>query len=129
MSAAQTIRKRAKVTDRSLIEDQAAAFLQKRDVGPWTQADEAELSAWLEGSTARRVAYLRAEAAWESMGRLKALGAGLPHRQVPGPEVVDAAASPRLSESDGQKPPELLRRPLGQALGGTLGHPGHTDPP
>src|ERR1700761_4701168 len=97
MSAAQTIRKRAKVTDRSLIEDQAAAFLQKRDVGPWTQADEAELSAWLEASTAQRVAYLRTEAAWESMGRLKALGAGLPQRQVPEPEVIDAGLTPRPS--------------------------------
>jgi len=80
-------------TDRQRIEERAAAFLQKRDTGPWTPADEAELSAWIEASTAHRVAYLRTEAAWEAMGRLKALGAGLPARQVPAPEVISAATS------------------------------------
>jgi transmembrane sensor len=85
-------------TDRQQIEDQAAAFLQRRDTGPWAPADEAELSAWIEAAVAHRVAYLRMEAAWETMGRLKALGAGLPPRQVPQPEVIDTAASPNVTE-------------------------------
>lgn len=85
-------------TDRQHAEDRAAAFLQRRDTGPWTPADEAELSAWLESSTAHRVAFLRTEAAWEAMGRLKALGAGLPPREVPAPEVIIAAASPKVPQ-------------------------------
>lgn len=87
-------------TKRPQIEEQAATFLQRRDTGPWTPADEAALSAWMDASIAHRVAYLRIEAAWEAMGRLKALGAGLPHRQVPTPEAITAAASPILAESD-----------------------------
>lgn len=85
-------------TERQQIEDQAAAFLQRRDTGDWTEADEAEFSAWIESSTAHRVVYLRTEAAWEAMGRLKALGAGLPPKQVPSPEVISAAASPNLAD-------------------------------
>ncbi len=91
-------------TKRQQIEEQAATFLQKRDTGPWTPADEAALSAWKEASIAHLVAYLRIEAAWEAMGRLKALGAGLPHRQAPTPEAITAAASPNLSEQPSASP-------------------------
>jgi transmembrane sensor len=99
-------------TDRQQIEERAAAFLQKRDTGPWTDADEAELSAWLEGATAHRLAFLRAEAAWEAMGRLKALGAGFPPRQVPSPEVITASASPYSPEHLQEVPgPAEVRRP------------------
>lgn len=65
------------------IERQAAAWLARRDAGDWTAADQAGLDAWLAESTARRVAWVRLEAAWRESGRLKALGAGLPAGAVP----------------------------------------------
>jgi len=67
------------------VEDQAAAFLARRDGDGWTEANQAALEAWLAGSTARRVAFLRLEAAWDEARRLKALSAGLPAGTVPPP--------------------------------------------
>lgn len=72
----------------------------------WGAADEAALQSWLEASTANRVAFLRAEAAWESMGRLKAMGAGLPRRSVPTQDALNSihigAADHR--EASGESP-------------------------
>jgi transmembrane sensor len=65
------------------IEDHAAALLARRDSGDWTDADQAHLEEWMAVSTARRVAVLRLEAAWENARRLRALGAGLPRGTVP----------------------------------------------
>jgi len=65
------------------IEEAAAAWLLKRDSGSWSDDDPPRLRAWLEAATANRVAFLRLEAAWDEMNRLKALGAGLPSRTVP----------------------------------------------
>jgi len=79
------------VGTRERLEDQAAAFLQKRDGGAWSEGDQAELTGWLAASVAHRVTFLRIEAAWEEMGRLKALGAGLPRRHVPTSEELNAA--------------------------------------
>jgi transmembrane sensor len=67
------------------IEDQAAAFLAQRDSGDWTDSDQAQLEQWLAQSTARRVGFLRLEAAWDEAHRLKALSAGLPPGAVPPP--------------------------------------------
>src|SRR5262245_26871560 len=75
---------------RQRIEARAAEFLHKRAGDQWTAADQAELDTWIEASTVHRVAFLRIEAAWEEMGRLKALGAGLPRGKVPTPEELDA---------------------------------------
>ncbi|HEX7115089.1 MAG TPA: FecR domain-containing protein [Steroidobacter sp.] len=77
-------------SSRREIEDRATELLQRRECGNWSREDEAELTRWLEESTANRVAFLRAEAAWEAMGRLKALGAGLLRRTVPTPEALEA---------------------------------------
>ncbi len=77
-------------SSRRQIEDRATELLLRRESETWSPSDEAELARWMEASTANRVAFLRAEAAWEEMGRLKALGAGLPSRTVPTPESVDA---------------------------------------
>jgi transmembrane sensor len=65
------------------IEERAAAWLTKRDGGDWSDADQAQLMAWLEASTLHRVAFLRLEAGWEEANRLKALGAGFPRGKVP----------------------------------------------
>lgn len=72
------------------IEDRATEWLRNRERDSWCPEDESALRSWLDESVANRVAFLRAEAAWEALGRLKALGAGLPRRQVPAPETLDA---------------------------------------
>jgi transmembrane sensor len=50
--------------DSLLIEEIAANWLARRDGGDWTAGDEASLKAWIEASTAHRVAFIRLEAAW-----------------------------------------------------------------
>lgn len=65
------------------IEQVAAAWLARRDAGPWSEKDRTRLEAWLEESTAHRLAFLRLEAAWRQSDRLKALGAGVPAGTVP----------------------------------------------
>jgi transmembrane sensor len=68
------------------VKDQAARWLARKDGGNWSESDEAALQRWLESSTAHVVAYLRLEAAWKQMGRLKSLGAGVPAGEVPSPD-------------------------------------------
>jgi transmembrane sensor len=65
------------------IERRAATWLQKRDSGTWSGADQSQLDEWLRSSTAHRVAFLRLEAGWDEVNRLKALAAGLPRGKVP----------------------------------------------
>lgn len=67
------------------IEETAAAWLTRRESDAWSEADEANLKAWLHASTAHRVAFIRLEAAWRQANRLKALGAGIPRGEVPTP--------------------------------------------
>lgn len=67
------------------IEEHAARFLAKRDSGGWSQADQAQLEAWMDETTAHRVAVLRLEAAWDEARRLKAVAAGLRPGTVPLP--------------------------------------------
>jgi transmembrane sensor len=57
------------------IEQAAAAWLVRRDREEWNNSDQAELHAWLAASTAHRVAFIRLQAAWQQVGRLKARAA------------------------------------------------------
>lgn len=68
------------------VEEQAAAWLIKRDSGRWTEADQQALDAWLDAATAHTVAFIRLESAWQRTGQLKALGAGTPRGVVPSPD-------------------------------------------
>ena len=63
------------------IEALAAQWLTRRESGHWSAADQAELDAWLDASTAHRVAFLRLDVAWNEAARLRALGAGIPAGQ------------------------------------------------
>lgn len=56
------------------IEDKAIDWLIRKDEPEWSQADQAELDAWLEESMANRAAYLRAEHGWEEADRVRSLG-------------------------------------------------------
>jgi transmembrane sensor len=46
------------------IKDIAADWLERRIAEDWSAVDQASLDAWLEESTAHRIAYLRLEAVW-----------------------------------------------------------------
>jgi transmembrane sensor len=95
-------------SDRRQIEARATELLMKRESEAWNDADRASLDAWMQTSTAHRVAFLRAEAAWEQMGRLKALGAGLPRSRVPTPAELNSAhlcsAGSELPAPSGARP-------------------------
>jgi transmembrane sensor len=65
------------------IEKVAADWVARRAGGSFQASDEGELQAWLDASTAHRIAYLRLVTAWKELGRLKALGAGAPEGTVP----------------------------------------------
>jgi transmembrane sensor len=65
------------------IEGIAAAWFAKRESGEWSAADQAQLEAWLDSSTAHRIAFIRIITAWERSGRLNALGAGVPPGIIP----------------------------------------------
>lgn len=56
------------------IEDKAIDWLIRKEDPDWSQADEAELDAWLEESMANRAAYLRVEHGWEEANRVRSLG-------------------------------------------------------
>jgi transmembrane sensor len=68
------------------VEEQAAAWLIKRDSGRWTEADQQALDQWLDAATSHTVAFIRLESAWQRTGQLKALGAGTPRGVVPSPD-------------------------------------------
>ena len=51
----------------------AAAWLDKRDRGDWTDEDETLFQAWLEERPIHRIAYWRVEEAWDRTQRLAAL--------------------------------------------------------
>ena len=52
----------------------AAAWLERRQRDDWSEADQAELDAWLSQSLAHRTAYWRVSDAWTRADRLRALG-------------------------------------------------------
>lgn len=56
------------------VDRRASEFILKRyDRPDWTEADQADLEAWLEESLAHRAAYWRLKAAWQRADRLNAL--------------------------------------------------------
>ncbi len=67
------------------IEEIAGAWIARRDSAGFSAADEAELTRWLQASTANRVAFIRLDAAWQQANRLKALGAGVRPGVLPAP--------------------------------------------
>ena len=70
-------------TDSEVIEEEAVHWVVKRDSGKWTEANQAQLDAWLGEHVAHRIAFLRLEAAWVKCDRLRVLGAGVEPGVVP----------------------------------------------
>ena len=65
------------------IEQQAADWLARQASGSWSATEQAQLTQWLDTSTAHRVSFLRLEAAWSQANRLKALGVTSRPARVP----------------------------------------------
>jgi len=86
----------------------ASAWLARRDGSGWSAHDQRQLDAWLQESTAHRVAYLRLDAAWRQSDRLKALGAGVSAGVVPErgawglAPLPESHATPSESGTDGE---------------------------
>jgi transmembrane sensor len=55
------------------IKMRAAAWLEQRDCGDWSDADRTQFDNWLNGSADHRVEFLRIEAAWNRAERLSVL--------------------------------------------------------
>lgn len=66
------------------IEERASQWLLRRESVGWSDSDQALLEQWLNASVLNRVAFLRLEAGWQQVNRIKALGAGFAPRSVPG---------------------------------------------
>jgi len=102
-------------TNSAEIEATAASWFAKREGGDWNAADQAQLEAWLDSSTAHRIAFVRIMTAWERSGRLKALGAGVPEGTIPPrgawgfapPSKAPASMAPR-EHVESMSGPELV---------------------
>ncbi|UIJ43508.1 FecR domain-containing protein [Sphingomonas cannabina] len=57
--------------------DQAAAFIIACEDGPWSDAQQAELDAWLAESDGNKAAYWRLKHSWKEADRIGALGPGV----------------------------------------------------
>ena len=57
------------------VEEEAAAWIVRRDSGTWTTRDQAALDDWLESSTVHVVAFVRLDTVWQQLHRLKSLDA------------------------------------------------------
>jgi transmembrane sensor len=83
------------------IEQQAAAWLARKDGDSWSEADQTQLDQWLALATAHRVAYLRLAAAWSRTAQLAPRTAG-PDAPTARPDHVLAEAErrplPRFSQ-------------------------------
>jgi transmembrane sensor len=65
------------------IEQQAAAWLARKDGAGWSAAEQTRLDQWLALATAHRVAYLRLAAAWSAADQLAPAAAGAERRSLP----------------------------------------------
>ena len=75
------------------IEQQAAAWLARKDSERWSAAEQTQLDQWRALSTAHRIAYLRLEAAWTKADKL-APAAVVPASQ---PDETPPRSLPRFS--------------------------------
>lgn len=100
------------------LKDVAAEWILKQHTGEWTEADAMELQQWMQVATTNRVAYLRAQSAWNEASRLKVLGAGLTPGIVPSSRDFNGSAF--FKQQPGRSDlvePHVPRRPMRAAWG------------
>jgi transmembrane sensor len=79
------------------IEERAAHWLARRQEPQWSAADQAELDAWLQESTAHEVAFLRLEYGWSKVDRLSVL------RRPPAPRQEIEEAPPAAAHRNNRR--------------------------
>jgi transmembrane sensor len=92
-------------------EDTAARWLVKREGGSWTDEDESNFNAWLSGSTAHRIAYLRVRKTWVDAEKLKSLSAGTSSDDLPDRGSWIYPPSEKPSASNAENPVHGLALP------------------
>ena len=111
------------------IEEAAVRWFVRQQGEAWTDADQAELDAWLAAATAHRIHYIRVTTAWNHAARLKALGAGVPSGVIPPrgswgdtrfPMGVPAETEPPMPASGLSDVEERSSDRLDNAAAGTL---------
>jgi transmembrane sensor len=113
----------------SIRSDASERLLSRHLSTAWSEADQAELDAWLESSPANRIAYWRMEAAWKQAERLSALrkpqaGAGANKARRSYAKILAAVAATvaivavgALSLPDSKPPPgKVYSTPVGGRL-------------
>jgi transmembrane sensor len=91
------------------IEEVAARWFARRMAGAWTDADQAQLDAWLNEATEHRIAFVRLQTAWKQAARMKALGAGVPPGAIPArASWADAPFFGRRQSSAPTAPPSTM---------------------
>ena len=108
------------------IEQRAAAWLEKRNFGPWSEEDAAALDAWLAQSVAHRVAFVRLKTAWIRAERLTALGHAAPEQGTAwatkfSPNVLKIAAALGVIAVIGAAAGNFLLHPRERTFSTTLG--------
>ena len=93
------------------IEIAAAAWFAKREAEGWTVERQSELDAWLEQSTAHRIAFLRVCEAWKQFGELDALTADRASGAIPDRGTWAWRSLPQETEG----PPLEVRRTVAVA--------------
>lgn len=100
------------------IETAAAAWFAKREGEGWTPEQQRELDAWLEQSTAHRIAFLRVCEAWRRVGELGSLATDREPAAIPDRGAWNWQSLPRENERSSveerldyheRAPPERLR--------------------
>jgi transmembrane sensor len=102
------------------IEAAAAAWFAKKEAEGWTPEQQSELAAWLEHSTAHRIAFLRVSEAWKRFGELDSLTTDRAPGAIPdrgawvwhSPPQETQWIGERLN-SDKEPTPEVLRTVAG----------------
>jgi len=74
----------------------AGAWLERREFGPWTDADQKQLDAWLNASPSNMVEFLRVEQVWKRADRLRALNRPM-RESKPAPQKTPLSFVPKLA--------------------------------
>lgn len=77
------------------VKEQASEWIARRMLGPWSDADQSALDAWLAESLAHEVAFVRMEAGWSRTERLTVLRD--PGKPLPRPATNSRPAGFRLA--------------------------------
>lgn len=96
------------------IEDVAAGWVVRRGEPGWTDADSAELQAWLDASFSHKAAYWRLEHAWREADRISSIGPDAASPPGDG-DAVDGSVVSLESEADRRRRTWAGWRPIALA--------------